>query len=70
MSNLDFKNQMHEYSLWRAKLVQSIEMYQQWRTRYDMTDANSTATLLNILNNLQSDRITLAFVAEFSRGKN
>jgi len=69
MSNLDFKNQMHEYSLWRAKLVQSIEMYQQWRTRYDMTDANSTATLLNILNNLQSDRITLAFVAEFSRGK-
>ncbi len=69
MSNLDFKNQMHEYSLWRAKLVQSIEMYQQWRTRYDMTDANSTSTLLNILNNLQSDRITLAFVAEFSRGK-
>ena len=69
MSNLDFKNQMHEYSLWRAKLVQSIEMYQQWRTRYDMTDANSTTTLLNILNNLQSDRITLAFVAEFSRGK-
>jgi hypothetical protein len=69
MSNLDFKNQMHEYSLWRAKLVQSIEMYQQWRTRYDMNDASSTATLLNILNNLQSDRITLAFVAEFSRGK-
>ena len=69
MSNVDFKNQMHEYSLWRAKLVQSIEMYQQWRTRYDMTDANSTTTLLNILNNLQSDRITLAFVAEFSRGK-
>jgi hypothetical protein len=69
MSNLDFKNQMHEYSLWRAKLVQSIEMYQQWRTRYDMTDASSTTTLLNILNNLQSDRITLAFVAEFSRGK-
>ena len=69
MSNLDFKNQMHEYSLWRARLMQSIEMYQQWRTRYDMTDDNSTATLLNILNNLQSDRITLAFVAEFSRGK-
>lgn len=69
MSNLDFKNQMHEYSLWRAKLVQSIEMYQQWRTRYDMTDASSTTTLLNILNNLQTDRITLAFVAEFSRGK-
>jgi hypothetical protein len=69
MSNQDFKNQMHEYSLWRAKLVQAIEMYQQWRVRYDMTDANSTATLNNILTNLELDRITLAFVAEFSRGK-
>jgi hypothetical protein len=60
---------MHEYSQWRAKLVQAIEMYQQWRVRYGMNDANSSNTILNIINNLQSDRITLAFVAEFSRGK-
>ncbi|MGZ5010897.1 MAG: dynamin family protein, partial [Methylobacter sp.] len=30
---------------------------------------HSTDTILNILNGLQSDKITLAFVAEFSRGK-
>ena len=69
MRNMEFKQQMHEYSQWRAKLVQAIEMYQQWRSRYGMNDPHSTDTLLNILNGLQSDKITLAFVAEFSRGK-
>jgi hypothetical protein len=44
-------------------------MYHQWRSRYGMNDPHSTETILNILNGLQSDRITLAFVAEFSRGK-
>ncbi|MFI3154815.1 MAG: dynamin family protein [Methylococcaceae bacterium] len=69
MRNMEFKQQMHEYSQWRAQLVQAIEMYQQWRSRYGMNDPHSTETILNILNGLQSDKITLAFVAEFSRGK-
>ncbi len=69
MRNMEFKEQMHEYSLWRAKLVQAIEMYHQWRIRYGMKDAHSSDTILNILGGLQADRITLAFVAEFSRGK-
>ncbi|NOT11928.1 MAG: dynamin family protein [Methylococcaceae bacterium] len=69
MRNLEFKEQMHEYSLWRAKLMESIEMYHQWRVRYGVNDPNSTNTILNILEGLKSDRITLAFVAEFSRGK-
>ncbi|TAK62519.1 dynamin family protein [Methylobacter sp.] len=69
MRNMEFKEQMHEYSQWRAKLVQAIEMYHQWRNRYGMNDPHSNETILNILNGLQSDKITLAFVAEFSRGK-
>jgi hypothetical protein len=69
MRNLEFKEQMHEYSLWRAKLMESIEMYHQWRIRHGMNDPHSTNTILNILEGLNSDRITLAFVAEFSRGK-
>lgn len=69
MRNLEFKEQMHEYSEWRANLVQAIEMYHEWRKRYEMSDVNSSNTILNTINSLQSDRITLAFVAEFSRGK-
>ena len=69
MSNMEFKDQMHEYSLWRARLIQGIEMYHQWRIRYDLNDSHSNNTILNVLKGLQTDRITLAFVAEFSRGK-
>ncbi|CAA9891191.1 conserved hypothetical protein [Candidatus Methylobacter favarea] len=69
MRNLEFNKQMYEYSLWRAKLIQSIEMYHQWRKRYGMDNPHSTETILNILNGLSSDRITLAFVGECSRGK-
>ncbi|PPK77933.1 dynamin family protein [Methylobacter tundripaludum] len=69
MRNMEFKEQMHEYSQWRAKLVQAVEMYHQWRSRYGMNDPHSADTILNILDGLQSDKITLAFVAEFSRGK-
>ena len=69
MRTPEFKEKMHEYSQWRAQLIESIEMYHQWRNRYGMNDSYSTNTILNILNDLEADRITLAFVAEFSRGK-
>ncbi|WP_341327108.1 dynamin family protein [Methylotuvimicrobium sp. KM2] len=69
MRNPEFKEQLHEYSQWRSQLMQAIEMYQEWRIRYGMNDVHSTGTILNILNGLESDRVTLAFVAEFSRGK-
>ncbi|PKM11971.1 MAG: dynamin family protein [Gammaproteobacteria bacterium HGW-Gammaproteobacteria-10] len=69
MKNQEFKEHLHEYSQWRGQLIQAIEMYQEWRRRYGMNDIHSTDTLLHILNGLETDRITLAFVAEFSRGK-
>jgi hypothetical protein len=69
MGKLEFKEQLHEYSQWRDNLMQAIEMYQEWRNRYDLSDPHSTDTILNMLTSLGSDRITLAFAAEFSRGK-
>ncbi|MCK5831468.1 MAG: dynamin family protein [Methylococcales bacterium] len=69
MSNLDFKEQLHEYTQWRERLHGAIELYQDWRIRYKLSDPHSTDIVLNILDGLKSDKITLAFVAEFSRGK-
>ena len=69
MSNVSFKDQLHEYTQWRERLHESIEMYQEWRTRYRLSDPHSTNTVLSILEGLKSNKITLAFVAEFSRGK-
>ncbi|GAB6140084.1 dynamin-like GTPase family protein [Methylosoma difficile] len=69
MRNQEFKEQMQEYTQWRVSLMEAIESYLQWRNRYGMNDSHSTNTILNILNGLQNDRVNLAFVAEFSRGK-
>lgn len=69
MSKLDFKEQLHDYVQWREQLHEAIEMYQEWRTRYRLSDPHSTETILHILDGLKSDKVTLAFVAEFSRGK-
>ncbi len=69
MRNLEFKEQLHEYSKWRTQLIQAVDMYQEWRQRYGLTDPHSTDTILNILEGLKSDRVTLAFAAEFSCGK-
>jgi hypothetical protein len=69
MSNPEFTDQLREYSHWREQLIQAIEMYVEWRIRYKLNDPHSTDTLLNILSGLQHDKITLAFAAEFSRGK-
>ncbi len=69
MRKFEFEKQLHEYSQWRDNLVQAIEMYQEWRNRYDLTDPHSTDTILNMLSGLKTDRVTLAFAAEFSRGK-
>lgn len=69
MGKFEFKDQLHEYAQWRKQLANSIEMYREWRRRYGMSDVHSTGTLLNILSGLENDKITLAFAAEFSRGK-
>jgi len=66
---MEFKKQLHEYSQWRDEVVQAIEMYREWRSRYDLSDPSSTDTILNVLTGLSEDRVTLAFAAEFSRGK-
>ncbi|MEQ1558477.1 MAG: dynamin family protein [Methyloglobulus sp.] len=69
MERQHFNDKLNEYSTWRNQLISSIESYQNWRTAYGLADTNSMTTLTTILQGLAQDRVTLAFVAEFSRGK-
>jgi Dynamin family len=69
MEYLQFTDKLFEYSNWRIQLQNTIEKYQDWRKRYGLEDANSALIISNILQGLSQDRVTLAFVAEFSRGK-
>lgn len=69
MSDIHFLQQLHEYTQWRDRLTQSIEMYREWRDKYGFGDVADKDGIGSLLRGLRSDRIILAFVAEFSRGK-
>jgi hypothetical protein len=69
MQTLEFTDKLYSYSKWRDHLVSTIKMYHDWRKRYGLDNPNTSNTINQILNSLSQDRVTLAFVAEFSRGK-
>lgn len=69
MQTLEFTDKLHSYSKWRDHLVSTIKMYHDWRKRYGLDNPNTSNTINHILESLSQDRVTLAFVAEFSRGK-
>jgi len=69
MNNLKFQKSLRAYGEWKTRLIQSMEGYREWLDKYNLGSAEATETLLNMTQNLNTDRVTLAFAAEFSRGK-
>ncbi len=67
MNNLVEKFQ--EYSTWRFTLCRAIEQYREWLRDGQLADAQSDSRIARVLNRLADDRLSIAFVAEFSRGK-
>ena len=58
-----------EYSTWRFELTRSIERYRAWLRTAIMLDRDVDARISRLLAQLGEDRLTIAFIAEFSRGK-
>ncbi|MFZ6711654.1 dynamin family protein [Undibacterium sp. TC9W] len=67
MSNLVQKFQ--EYSDWRKGVVKALEQYRTWIHGSDMADAASDQRIARLMERLVDDKLSIAFVAEFSRGK-
>jgi len=57
------------YSGWRAEVSRSITTLREWLSRNELGDAQSDTGLEYLLERLRGDKLTIAFVAEFSRGK-
>ncbi len=69
MKTNTFEVTLENFAQWREQLIRGIEMYYAWREKYKFSDISSNTSLINVVQDLIADRITLAFVAEFSRGK-
>ena len=57
------------YSQWRTQLSECIEHFRAWLADNELGDAQSDLRLTQLLERLKEDRLNVAFVAEFSRGK-
>ena len=69
MSQDTFYDHIHAYGKWKNDLIVAIKSYQDWLDDTDLDDSNQSLKIYETLQTLEQDRITLAFVGEFSRGK-
>jgi predicted GTPase len=69
MSHPTLAAEFEAYSRWRSQLASSIVEYRQWLGREDLNDAQRDLRLQQLVDRLSEDKLHVAFVAEFSRGK-
>ena len=54
---------------WKSELVHTIDKYRQWLNQSGLATAETELRIHDVISAVRSDRLTIAFVAEFSRGK-
>lgn len=69
MSPSSLATEFQAYSQWRGDLIDRISTYRQWLNREDLNDSQRDLRLHQLLNRLAEDKLHVAFIAEFSRGK-
>jgi hypothetical protein len=58
-----------QFSQWREQLRSGIEAYHAWLDTHGHVDIQRSLRLYDLAESLRNDRMVLAFLAEFSRGK-
>jgi hypothetical protein len=57
------------YSDWRRRLSAAISGLHEWLSQQELADAQADLKIQHLLERLHQDKLVIAFVAEFSRGK-
>ena len=61
--------QLQAFDTWKVGLIKAIEDYQSWLAKHQLGSPAVELRLYEAIETLRSDKLTIAFVAEFSRGK-
>ena len=69
MNEHQLNSEIQHYSDWRGRLSACIQTMSSFLKDHNITDMRTHHELSNILGALADDRLSVAFVAEFSRGK-
>jgi hypothetical protein len=65
----EFAARFEAYGEWRKRLAAGVSALHEWLKRQDLSDAQIDLKIQQLLTRLHQDRLVVAFVAEFSRGK-
>ena len=63
------QRKLDSYSNWRHDLLTELEAYKSWLDDEGLLEGEDELRVLELIESLKSDKIMLALVAEFSRGK-
>jgi predicted GTPase len=69
MSSATFTSEFEAYSQWRDDLSRRIQGYMAWLNREGLNDAQHNLRLQQLAERIAEDKLHVAFIAEFSRGK-
>ena len=69
MASTNLGSHLTSYSAWREGLIDSICDYRNWLNEQELNDAQIDQRINGLLERLSEDKLNVAFVAEFSRGK-
>jgi uncharacterized protein YdcH (DUF465 family) len=69
MSVSGIARDFEEYGAWRQNVVAALETYRNWAAAANLNDAATGQRVARSLRRLADDKLSVAFVAEFSRGK-
>jgi Dynamin family len=65
----DLAARFEAYSDWRRRLSAGISGLHEWLSQQELADAQVDLKIQHLLERLHQDKLVIAFVAEFSRGK-
>ena len=64
-----FNEQFDQHGAWRREFAQQLKRLAEWMSSHDLMDAAVQERLHRLEEQVRSDKVMVAFVAEFSRGK-
>ena len=64
-----FSEQFDRHGAWRREMVLRVNALTDWLREQELLDDSSEESVQRLVNQLRSDKVMVAFVAEFSRGK-
>lgn len=64
-----FSRRLGEYKNWRDELIELVNEYQTWVESQGLASGEDDLRIYELLDSLRADKLMIALVAEFSRGK-